>query len=212
MRNFLEFMSNVFKGIGNWFSKKKWTDGKSKVVIALVGLMVGIVVATIVMNKNYTENRLSFNLKQIISIPGWKYEELTSPRIQYDEIPNEKKLNVKYDFSYSYLDNNKRNSKAEIYIFCPSKCEPRVLGKNRVESFESKEINGETTEFVFIVDPKAPKNDGYIELELKLYPNEEFDVNINGEAYDKVFLWYGKRYRAGEASHHFRIVKEEAEE
>lgn len=208
MGKFFEFIGDIVASIKKFLSKNVWTTGKTKVMIAIFGLFAGIFITAIVLNSNARRDRLSFSVSQIIQIPGWTYEPLTSPYIPYNKLPNEKKVNVKYDFSYSYIDENKRNSKAEIHITCPKKNKPRVLTKNRIEKIDEKDIDGELTNFILYMEPKAPKNDGYIEIELSLInDNDEFDINVDGFAYDKFIFWYAERYNAGSASHHFRIVE-----
>lgn len=210
MGKFREFIRGFVGRIGHFLSTKAWTTGKTKVMIAICFFIIGILVTVGLLNSNPIRNRLLFTVNQMYQIPGWKYEPITSPYITYDKVPNEKKVNVRYDFSYSYIDKNKRNSKAEIHITCPTKNKPKVITKNKIEKVDTKNIDEETTEFILYMEPKAPENQGYVEIQISLInEKDEFDINVNGFAYDKFLFWYIERYNAGSASYHFSIVEKE---
>ena len=209
MGKFFEFIGGIVDSIKKFLSKNVWTTGKTKVMIAILGFFAGIFITVVVLNSNARRDRLSFSVSQSIQRPGYLYEDISSPFIGLNKLGNEKKLNVRYDFTYSYTDSNKRNSKAEILISVPSEFKPRILGKNRVSDIQPNKIAPDTTEFIIdVTPPTAINNSGYVELELQFEnPNKEFDINIDGYGYDKVLFWHGEKYTAGTASHHFRIVE-----
>ena len=126
MGKFFEFIGDIVGSIGHFLSTNVWTTGKTKVMIAILGFFAGIFITVVVLNSNARRDRLSFSVSQSIQRPGYLYEDISSPFIGLNKLGNEKKLNVKYDFTYSYTDSNKRNSKAEILISVPSEFKPRI--------------------------------------------------------------------------------------
>lgn len=211
MSSFFEFISDKYRDIKKFFTLKKNATKRRILKTGVICFIIGILVTVLLTNTNARKNRLSFSVNPSIQRPGYLYEQVSSPLVPLNKLGNEKKLNVKYDFTYKYSDANKRNSKAEICISCPSEFYSKILGTNRVSLCKKTKI-GENTEIVFETIPTAIENSGYIELELQFEDApSEFDINIDGDAYDKILFWHGGKYAAGTASQHFRIIKTDEE-
>ncbi|MBR0033070.1 MAG: hypothetical protein IJP61_12410 [Treponema sp.] len=205
MKAFFEFIGEIFGSLSHWFSTNQWTTGKTKVLILVFGVILGGVAISLLKDSNSSKNRLHFEVEQYVQIPGAMYENLSAPEFILDKLGDEGKLNVKYNFSYSYLDSNKRNSKAVIIATCPTEYVPKVISCNQ-SVFQKSESKSGNTSIYFEVTPIAEKTSGHIELQLQIKSAKRFDIEVFGRGYDKPLFGHDKEgYTAGTAKYTFTV-------
>ncbi len=203
MAAFFEFIGELFGSFLHWFSTNAWTTGKAKLIFLGCGIALGAIAMSHLKDSNASKNRLHFQVDQEVQIPGGKYEPITSPEVKLEKLGSEGNLNVLYNFSYSYLDSNKRNSKATIIVTCPTELLPTFLSANQA-AFLREEKESEITSIYFEVTPIAEKTSGFIELQLQIKSAKRFDIKITGMGYDKPLFFYDKEgYSAGTATYNF---------
>lgn len=199
-----EFISeNIIEPISHWLFTNVWTTGIEKLIFLGCGIILGAIGVSIFKDSNASKNRLHFEVEQYIQIPGGKYENISSPEVKLEKLGSEGKLNVRYNFSYSYLDSNKRNSKAVIIVTLPSENLARVLSQTQ-SSFLREEKEFGFTSIYFEVTPIAEKTCGLIDLQLQIKSAKQFDIKITGMSYDKSLFFHDKEgYTAGTATYNF---------
>lgn len=202
-----DIILNFIGALKKWWKKHIYTTGKTKVLIWGFGLICGFFLCLIFTAK--FKDRLIFQVQQYCQIPGKQYGLYSTPHLSLSELGEDKKVNLKYNFTYSYTDEKEHDSKGLVHISCPSKYNPVVKSLNNIKNHLEPLFGDDgQTNFYFELTPRAKDSTGYIELQLQFQePGDSERICIDGYAKDKFLFLYGPKYNAGKASYTLEITE-----